>query len=184
MLVNLAGKRLEVAHIIPSIYGSYKFQNPSNKNATRRWSYLYHCFPGLHRKIHAEKINDPSNTITLASYIQEEFGEFNITLRPMGIPNEYEVKVYNGFDDIFSPLLPKDGLLRLSTSPGNEDIELPDPEFLDTHYRLAEIFHASGMDEEIDRHIQDFKDLTCLAEDGSTNINQLLTIRLATTISS
>lgn len=86
------------------------------------------------------------------------------------------MNVYDGFDDVFSPLLPKDRLLRLSVSPGNEDIKLPDPDFLDTHYRLAEIFHASGMDEEIDRHIQDFKDLICLAEDGSTNINQLLTI--------
>ncbi|KAJ9321909.1 hypothetical protein DTO027B5_5343 [Paecilomyces variotii] len=167
---------LQVAHIIPFIYGSYKDRNPSDKYATRRWTCLYHCFPGLHRKIHDEKINDPSNTITLASYIHEEFGEFNIALRPTRFPNEYELKVYDGFDNVFSPLLPKDGLLQLSVSPGNEDIKLPDPNFLDTHYRLAEIFHASRIDEEIDRHIQDFKDLTCLAEDGSTNINQLLTI--------
>ncbi|KAJ9223654.1 hypothetical protein DTO169C6_4006 [Paecilomyces variotii] len=149
---------------------------PSDKYATRRWTCLYHYFPVLHGKIYAEKINDPLNTITLASYIHKEFGEFNIALRPTGFPNEYEVNVYDGFDDVFSPLLPKDRLLRLSVSPGNEDIKLPDPDFLDTHYRLAEIFHASGMDEEIDRHIQDFKDLICLAEDGSTNINQLLTI--------
>ncbi|KAJ9300187.1 hypothetical protein DTO271G3_2304 [Paecilomyces variotii] len=116
--------------------------------------------------------------------MHEEFGQFNIALRLTGIPNQYEVKVYDGFEDLFLPLLPKDGLLRLSASPGDEDIKLPDPDFLDTHCRLAEILHASGMDEEIDRHIQDYEDLTCLAEDGSTNINQLLTIRLATTISS
>ncbi|KAJ9299729.1 hypothetical protein DTO271G3_2613 [Paecilomyces variotii] len=155
--------RLEVAYIIPFLYGSYKNQEASDKNAIQRWTCLYNCFPGLNKKIYTDNINDPSNTITLAAFIHDEFGEFRIALRPTGNQDEYKVK--------------------LRASPGYEHIKLPDPDFLDVHYRLAEIFHASGMGYEIDRHIQDSEDLACFAEDGSTNVNQLLTVRLAATVS-
>ncbi|KAJ9400162.1 hypothetical protein DTO282F9_2932 [Paecilomyces variotii] len=176
--------KLEVAHIIPFLYGSYKNQEPSDRNAMQRWNCLYNCFPGLNKKIHTDNINDPSNTITLAAFIYDEFGDFRIALRPTGNQDEYEVKLYPLFTDLFLPALPQNRILQLRASPGYEHIKLPDPDFLDVHYRLAEIFHASGIGYEIDRYIQDFEDLACFAEDGSTNVNQLLTVRLAATVSS
>ncbi|KAJ9259377.1 hypothetical protein DTO207G8_940 [Paecilomyces variotii] len=138
--------KLEVAHIIPFLYGSYKNQE--------------------------------------LSFIYDEFGDFRIALRPTGNQDEYEVKLYPLFTDLFLPALPQNRILQLRASPGYEHIKLPDPDFLDVHYRLAEIFHASGIGYEIDRYIQDFEDLACFAEDGSTNVNQLLTVRLAATVSS
>ncbi|KAL1848794.1 hypothetical protein Plec18170_007805 [Paecilomyces lecythidis] len=98
---------------------------------------------------------------------------------PLGLrQDEYEVKVYPQFNELFLPALPANRILQLRASPGYEHIKLPDPEFLDMHYRLVEILHASGMGWQIDKHIQDFEDFTCFA-DGSTNVHQLLTIRLA-----
>jgi hypothetical protein len=64
--------------------------------------------------------------------------------------------------------------IKFSQAPGAEDIPLPSPELLNVHYILAEILHASGMGEMIDKHKRDFEEIGCLSEDGSTNVTGLL----------
>lgn len=56
----------------------------------------------------------------------------------------------------------------------------PHPDLLDCHYRIAEILNASGMEEEIDRKLDDWDKMKrsmpdgCLNEDGSTNVADIL----------
>jgi len=58
-------------------------------------------------------------------------------------------------------------------------LALPNPDFLDCHYRLAEILNASGMAESIEQHFQDWDDIKArssegLREDGATDIARIL----------
>ncbi|GFF27081.1 hypothetical protein IFM58399_01600 [Aspergillus lentulus] len=62
---------------------------------------------------------------------------------------------------------------------------LPDPAYLDCHYRVAEILHASGLAEYIERKIQDWEDLKqsggtdgALRPDGSTDVTRILNTAL------
>lgn len=79
-------------------------------------------------------------------------------------------------------MLPPDRIVRLQAAVGAENIRLPDPRFLQVHYTLAEIFHTSGMGESIDRLIREFEQTGCFAEDGSTDVVQLLTVQLASAV--
>lgn len=78
--------------------------------------------------------------------------------------------------------LPKTGRVRFTRAEDAQDLELPDADLLDCHYRLAEILNASGMAELIDHHLQDWDDIKdqdgCLREDGGTDIGQFLSIGL------
>lgn len=42
------------------------------------------------------------------------------------------------------------------------------------HFRIAKILDASGKGEEIDRILQGREEITCLASDGSTDVEKLL----------
>ena len=46
----------------------------------------------------------------------------------------------------------------------------PDPRLLALHLAIAEILNASGMGEETEACLHDDDDISCFAEDGSTNI--------------
>jgi hypothetical protein len=50
--------------------------------------------------------------------------------------------------------LPKDRKIKFECAQG-EDLPLPDPEYLDCHYRVAEILNASGLVVYIERKIED-----------------------------
>jgi hypothetical protein len=63
-------------------------------------------------------------------------------------------------------MLPGNRLIQFKESPGAEHIKLPNPEFLDVHYRLAEILNAAGIGERIDQLIQEFDKLLFFLDDG------------------
>lgn len=56
------------------------------------------------------------------------------------------------------------------------DVELPSRELLQTHAALAKILHASGMAERIDKIMEFQEGIGCLASDGSTSIQMLLSV--------
>lgn len=58
-------------------------------------------------------------------------------------------------------------------------LELPSSILLATHAAIAQILHASGMAEVIDRVLQDAEEIKCLASDGSTDVQILLPALLA-----
>lgn len=71
----------------------------------------------------------------------------------------------------------------MRAAAGAEDISLPEPALLDCHHRIAEVLHASGMSEEIDRRMQEWDDMRdyqdgCLKADGTTDVGRVLTAGL------
>jgi hypothetical protein len=66
----------------------------------------------------------------------------------------------------------------------DKDIELPSAELLECHWRLAEIFNASGMAKIIEKHREDWEDLKDrttsghLRADGGTDVAHFLKVAL------
>lgn len=99
--------------------------------------------------------------------------------------NVYTIKTYPNVTSNIPPLLPDDRKVRFQCSEGAENAPLPDPEFLDCHYRVAEIIHAADLSHYIWEKIRDWRDLKkysgtdgCLHADGSTDITGILNTAL------
>lgn len=100
----------------------------------------------------------------------------------------YDIKTYPEITINFLRDLPADRKVRVRCAPG-EDLTLPDPAYLDCHHRVAEVLHASGLAEYIERKIRDWQDLKqsggadgSLRQDGSTDISRILETALWTAV--
>lgn len=73
-------------------------------------------------------------------------------------------------------VLPKDRILRLSFNgdDSQDGMQPPDSRLLGVHFAVAEILHASGMGDEIDKVIRDMESIRCLQEDGATDVGRIL----------
>ncbi|GIJ82631.1 hypothetical protein Asppvi_001140 [Aspergillus pseudoviridinutans] len=65
---------------------------------------------------------------------------------------------------------------KIVTFTKQSDSELPSRALLETHAAIAEILHASGQGEQIDELLYDWDTLRCLASDGSTDLQSLLSL--------
>jgi hypothetical protein len=94
----------------------------------------------------------------------------------------YELKVFRRYPNAQRIFLPKDGRVEFKRAEDAQDLELPNPDLLDCHYRVAEILNASGMAELIESHLRDWDDIKgsagSLREDGGTDIGHFLSIGL------
>ncbi|KAF7719036.1 Uncharacterized protein PECH_000218 [Penicillium ucsense] len=155
-----------------------------------KWSSIYTAFPKT-KAIAASKINSLENGITLRQELHRAFQRFLIALRPTGIPNCYEIKKWQPDEDdlglrlLFNYQLPADATVTLRQAFGHEDKPLPSTDLLDMHWRLCEIFHASGMAEEVklvEQRWFKLKHDLCgcsLPEDGSLNLEEVLHVAFA-----
>jgi hypothetical protein len=100
--------------------------------------------------------------------------------------NVYDIKIYTKVSSILTMLLqPDDRRVKFQCSEGAENITLPDPTFLDCHYRVAEIINAADLAWPIRSKIRDWRDLKkyggtngYLRRDGSTDITKILNTAL------
>ncbi|GFF84561.1 hypothetical protein IFM47457_06522 [Aspergillus lentulus] len=97
----------------------------------------------------------------------------------------YAVKTYPDVTTNVQRLLPNNCKVKFRCSEGVDNLPLPDPVFLDCHYRVAEIIHAADLVGHIYDKIQDWRDMQrygetdgCLRPDGSTNITKTLNTAL------
>jgi hypothetical protein len=58
-------------------------------------------------------------------------------------------------------------------------IQLPSRELLAMHAAIAKIFHMTGAGERYEKILRDKDEIPCLAEDGSTNIAEMLNFLVA-----
>lgn len=92
----------------------------------------------------------------------------------------YLLKKYRGCHSAIWHLLAEDSVITLRQAAGHEDKPLPLRELLDTHYRLAEIYHAAGFAEEAALNARRWDKIKeearghSLREDGSTNVSDIL----------
>lgn len=95
----------------------------------------------------------------------------------------YELKAYESFPGRDRRSFPENNRVEFTRAEDAQDLELPNPAFLDCHYRVAEILNASGLAEVIERYRQDWEDIKgtaggSLREDGRTDIGQILSAAL------
>ncbi|EAW07770.1 uncharacterized protein ACLA_024860 [Aspergillus clavatus NRRL 1] len=110
-------------------------------------------------------------------------GSFQLAFWPTDVDHTYEIKTYHYFPPHERANLPKDLQVKFSQSYGPEDLPLPSITFLNCHYGLAEILHASGMAEVIEKHLRDWEDIEAnapetLSMDGRADIAHMLEVRL------
>jgi hypothetical protein len=87
------------------------------------------------------------------------------------------MKTYaSSFPECYYSLLREN--VEFKCAPGQEHIPLPAPEYLEAHYIIFEILHASDMGGVIFRQILDAERLGVLREDGSTNVLGLIATSL------
>ncbi|KAJ6038389.1 hypothetical protein N7460_008160 [Penicillium canescens] len=168
--------KLEVHHIIPFSLGG--FDKEEHRDVAVKWASIYTAFPRI-RAIRASKINTVENGITLHNLVHIEFQAFRIALEPMETPNSYRVKKYPRFNSVLHAQIPNGTLITLRQAAG-QDKPLPARDFLETHYRLCEIWHASGFAEEFEYNARCWDDIKqetngcVLQEDGSTGLAEIL----------
>ncbi|OJJ45074.1 hypothetical protein ASPZODRAFT_160560 [Penicilliopsis zonata CBS 506.65] len=166
---------LEAAHIIPFCLASFK--DPAEQRyITSVWNTMYRYFPGIRSRIAFEyqSIDEARNAMMLVSIIHRQFGKFNIALEATGVPSQYRVKTFPRLPTTIRWYLPKNGIVNLITHDGRE--ELPSPLLLQVHAAIANILHATGRAEAINKALQDYDDISVLARSGATNIARLLAV--------
>ncbi|KAK2749347.1 hypothetical protein FQN55_003673 [Onygenales sp. PD_40] len=155
------------------------------KDVSKAWEAIFRCFPSVRRAgMSIERINDPSNGMMMVEDLHRQFDKFRFSLVATETPNVYKMKLYKKFSRYGVHNLPEDRLVTLTNAPGGEDIALPSATLLDCHHRVAEVFNASGMAEEIDKKINEWENLKhdsssrCLREDGTSDVSRSLSLGL------
>ncbi|GIJ83899.1 hypothetical protein Asppvi_002730 [Aspergillus pseudoviridinutans] len=179
---------LEATNILPFSF-AYWAGSQDTKEAYDPGEVLLRCFPALlNCRSRTRTTNSPSNGMMLLIPLHMAVGSFHMAFVKTDERNVYDIKTYP--DITTTPLffLPSNRKVTFECAKG-EDIPLPDPAYLDCHYRVAEILHASGLAEYIERKIQDWEDLKqsgetdgALRPDGSTDITRILNTALWTAV--
>ncbi|GIK02897.1 hypothetical protein Aspvir_006960 [Aspergillus viridinutans] len=146
------------AHIIPFSFASWAGIQDT-KDASDQGEVLFRCFPTLlNHRLRPRTINSLSNGMMLIIPLHMAFGSFDMAFVQTDERNVYDIKTYPDIGFTALPFLPSNREVKFECAKG-EDLLLPDPAYLDCHYRVAEILHASGLAEYIERKIQDWEDL-------------------------
>ncbi|EGC45183.1 conserved hypothetical protein [Histoplasma capsulatum var. duboisii H88] len=165
----------ELAHIIPFALGKFR-SNAEETQKARVWAAIYTCFPDVHFRTNcsAGTVNDYENLMTLLGPIHAAFGKFQLAFEPADEENTYYLRLYH-YRPYMMRLLPEpdENNERVVKFTKHADYELPSRVLLSTHAAVARIQHATGMARTIDQILRDREELSCLAEDGSTDIGQI-----------
>ncbi|KAJ5984272.1 hypothetical protein N7481_006371 [Penicillium waksmanii] len=170
---------LEAAHILPFNLGSFN-RNDSQEvlKHANTWVNINRYFPTLKTmSFTSEHLNAEKNAMMLDRTLHFEFSAFRMCFVATGIRNQYHIKTFKDIPSQALKCLPTNRLATFQSHSGSW--ELPDPELLRIHAQLAEFFHMSGHGERIDKILRDYEELGVLASDGSTNVEDLLAIRLS-----
>lgn len=62
---------------------------------------------------------------------------------------------------------------HFASDEAQNGIQLPNPRLLEVHFAIAEIFHASGMGEEIDKVLQDVEEAGLLQPNGTSDVGHV-----------
>ncbi|KXG45690.1 uncharacterized protein PGRI_034570 [Penicillium griseofulvum] len=165
---------LEAAHIIPFALGSF----PEDERLRHRqiWQCLYRYFPTIRDLFHRsdEDVNRIDNVMMMVSPLHREFGRFSFVLEETSVSGRYRVKIFPRFRNIYQPLMPD------FTTVASHDPRYPAPNksLLAVHAAVGNILHATGRGELIAKTIQHLggNGGHALAKDGSTNVEELLSV--------
>lgn len=89
---------------------------------------------------------------------------------PQDVVNTYRIMIYPDLPDSTKMII-KSSTVTLQSSA---QTPAPSPCLLKAHTAIARILYMTAMGETIDRILDERKDIGCLANDGSSNVQQLL----------
>ncbi|KAL4883913.1 hypothetical protein BJY04DRAFT_183490 [Aspergillus karnatakaensis] len=170
---------LEGAHILPYSIGEYDERSEDSRyRHCAIWVNIHRYFPDLRARMNftSEQINDVTNVITLCEGLHKQFGLFHFVFEPTDTINKYKVKTFKSFRNVYSSWLPVDRLVRFTAH--NVNIALPNPVLLEFHAAIGNILNLTARGETIEKLRHDFGEMggSVLAQDGSTNVGDLLSI--------
>ncbi|PGH07676.1 hypothetical protein GX51_01685 [Blastomyces parvus] len=191
----------DLCHIIP--FSLRRWEKSEDYQITQIWATLKKLFPQI--QLRPEDVNDPTNLITLASPLHAAFYSFTLAFEPtvgrpshvsqladdtncfvhQGEPNQYQILLLGKRRNLLIQFLfrapqggPDGSRLVTFERHGGATIELPSPALLRMHSALAKILHASGMAKYIEDLVRGEEDIGCLAEGGTTNLEDLVLLRM------
>ncbi|PKX98436.1 HNH endonuclease signature motif containing protein [Aspergillus novofumigatus IBT 16806] len=164
--------RTQLAHIIPFSMGHWE-NEWKEKEIAQCWETLYLLFPSIKDIIMPTTVNTPANAMTMAVPVHQDFGSFQIAFTPTDKENTYRIKVYPGHQTFFGQYYAKPITFTKNSASASE---LPSKDLLKMHAAIAEILQASGQGEKIDELLRKWDDIRCLASDGSTDLESLLSL--------
>lgn len=165
---------LVAAHIIPFSLGTAK--GTAKEQQALIWDFLFRCFPPVRDLfVKNRHVNCIENVMMIAESLHTPFGDFSLTLEATGTLNKYRVnKDFPRLPSLYKEHIP-DTVALASTHP--EDLPVPHKDLLSLHAAIANILHATGRGEQIDKIIDDLGDSGYgLSADGSTNVADLLSV--------
>ncbi|KAF8470753.1 hypothetical protein BDZ91DRAFT_549653 [Kalaharituber pfeilii] len=164
----------KVCHIIPFSLGA--FSESGLRNSAMSWDAMYRCFPGIRARIgfSPERINEPCNAITMTAPLHEAFDKFKFVLEPTSNDHIYRIKTYRGFPTAQFRNLPENRLVTLTNHYPMHS--LPHSILFGLHASIAQILHASGMGEYLEKLLRDRELCRFLAPDGTTDIESLFMV--------
>lgn len=165
---------LESAHIFRFALG--RFRNDAELHQVAAiWTTIYRYFPEVSRlNLHYHNINDMKNVVILETILRKLFGKFMIALEPTDTLNTYKIRTFGPLVRGYSFHLPASRTITLRSHDGREP--LPSPVLLGAHAAIAKILYATGRGETVDQSLDDYRSAGGMAEDGRTDISNLLSI--------
>ncbi|KUL81969.1 hypothetical protein ZTR_10714 [Talaromyces verruculosus] len=157
---DLAGPT-NATHIIPYRLGKYD-DSDDEKEIAYIWTSLYALFPSLKQVIGQDSINEERNVMTTAEDFNRQIGTFRLALEATDEINVYKLVEYGLFKKVRNQLPePNEQGERVVrfTKPSDVKWELPSPEILAVHAALAQVLHASGMAEIVEKVFRDFEEI-------------------------
>ncbi|KIO20647.1 hypothetical protein M407DRAFT_245723 [Tulasnella calospora MUT 4182] len=148
------------AHILPfSLVGGANATHAEIMKSASVWQVI-EAFSGISLDdLNGNLINRPENGITLDSIIHKEFGRLSLCFVATEVAHTYKVQNWN-------PKL-RD-IPKTVTFVPRAEVPLPDPRYLALHAACANVVHASGMAEILDRAFDDLESMPTLSNDGSS----------------
>ncbi|KAJ9262245.1 hypothetical protein DTO195F2_3632 [Paecilomyces variotii] len=168
----------QCAHIIPySIAPQGKegiIETWQLQRVSKIWAFIFRYFPSVRSVLDPRRsgqVNMPRNAMTISSGLHPVFGGFDLALEHIE-STRYRIKTFWTLVSTWDQHLPESRIIDLQ--PANKT-EAPSQILLTVHCAIANVLHASGMEEEIDADLErDEDELETLAEDGSTNLEEVI----------
>jgi hypothetical protein len=141
------------------------------------WNCLYRYFPTIRGFFHDSNEDDNryDNVMMLAEPLHQDFRRFSIILEETDVSDRYRVKTFPNFENPFLwPHIPE-FLVLTSHDP---QYPVPNKFLLGLHAAIGNILHATGHSELIEKTLKHLGGSggRALAEDGSTNVEELLSV--------
>ncbi|KAJ5899913.1 hypothetical protein N7495_004657 [Penicillium taxi] len=105
----------------------------------------------------------------MAKEVHDQFGEFKFSLVATGLQDQYTPHLWQP-----RVLTRVRRINNVQFSAHGTSFDLPSRELIEIHHIVAQILHASGRAQWIERVLEDLEDTCVLAHDGSTNVADIL----------